>query len=69
LSLLAVAYTNLESLGPWLAGTIYTVCLGLSLWRRFARGKWQEIDIFAMESGKGSEELKVKSEGLPVVNS
>ena len=69
LSLSAVAYTNLESLGPWLAGTIYTVFLGLSLWRRFARGKWQGIDIFATGSGKASEELRVKSEELPVVNS
>lgn len=69
LSLSAVAYTNLESLGPWLAGTIYTVFLGLSLWRRFARGKWQEIDIFAVEGGKESEELKVKSEELPIAHS
>jgi len=69
LSLAAVAYTDLESLGPWLAGTIYTVLLGLSLWRRFARGKWQEIDIFAAENGKASEELKVKREELPVVQS
>jgi MATE family multidrug resistance protein len=69
LSLSAVVYTNLESLGPWLAGTIYTVLLGLSLWRRFARGKWQGIDIFATSRGKDSEELKVKSEELPVVNS
>lgn len=69
LSLAAVAYTNLESLGPWLAGTLYTVLLGLSLWRRFARGKWQGIDIFAAGRGKASEELKVKSEELPVVHS
>ena len=69
LSLAAVAYTDLESLGPWLAGTIYTVLLGLSLWRRFARGKWQEIDIFAAENGKASEESKVKREELPVVQS
>ncbi|MBM4255836.1 MAG: MATE family efflux transporter [Deltaproteobacteria bacterium] len=69
LSLSAVAYTNLESLGPWLAGTIYTVLLGLALWRRFARGKWLEIDIFTAESGKKSEALQVKSEELPVVHS
>lgn len=69
LSLSAVAYTNLESLGPWLAGTIYTVLLGLSLWRRFAQGKWQGIDIFAAGSSKDREEVKVKSEELPVVHS
>ena len=69
LSLSAVAYTNLESLGPWLAGTIYTVFLGLALWRRFARGKWKAIDIFAPRHGKDSEELKVQSDELPVVHS
>ena len=47
LSLGAVAYTNWEALGPWIAGTLYSVILGLVLWWRFARGKWQEIDIFA----------------------
>ncbi|HXG18451.1 MAG TPA: MATE family efflux transporter [Methylomirabilota bacterium] len=47
LSLGAVAFTDLQSLGPWIAGTIYSIVLGLALWRRFACGKWREIDIFA----------------------
>jgi Na+-driven multidrug efflux pump len=54
LSLGAVAFTNLESMGPWLAGTIYSICLGLSLWCRFAWGKWQEIDIFTVEGSEKS---------------
>jgi Na+-driven multidrug efflux pump len=49
LSLGSVAFTDLKSLGPWLAGTIQVIFLGLALWWRFARGKWQEIDIFATE--------------------
>lgn len=52
LSLGAVLYTNLESLGPWIAGTIYAIVMGLALWWRFARGKWREIDIFAAEEAK-----------------
>ena len=52
LSLGAVAYTNLESLGPWIAGTIYSIVFGLALWWRFARGKWREIDIFAENEKK-----------------
>lgn len=47
LSLGAVTWTNLESLGPWLAGTVYVVFLGLALWWRFTQGKWKNIDIFA----------------------
>ena len=55
LSLGAVAWTNLESLGPWLAGTVYVVLLGLALWWRFTRGKWKEIDIFAAEEERRTE--------------
>ncbi|HKA55631.1 MAG TPA: MATE family efflux transporter [Candidatus Binatia bacterium] len=47
LSLGMVTFTDLQSLGPWLAGTAYVILLGLSLWWRFAQGKWREIDIFA----------------------
>jgi MATE family multidrug resistance protein len=47
LSIGAVAFTNLQSLGPWLAGSIYSIVLGLALWWRFAHGAWRKIDIFA----------------------
>jgi len=47
LSLGSVAFTNLQSLGPWLAGTVNVILLGLALCWRFRQGKWQEIDIFA----------------------
>jgi MATE family multidrug resistance protein len=46
LSVGSVAFTDLQSVGPWLAGTVYTILLGLLLWWRFERGKWREIDIF-----------------------
>jgi MATE family multidrug resistance protein len=52
LSLGSVMFTDLQSLGPWLAGTSYAILLGLSLWCRFAWGKWQEIDIFAAEKSE-----------------
>jgi MATE family multidrug resistance protein len=48
LSIGAVMFTDLESVGPWLAGTANTILLGVLLWWRFARGKWQEINIFAV---------------------
>ncbi len=49
LSLGSVLLTNLESLGPWLAGTINVSLFGLGLWWRFSRGRWREIDIFATQ--------------------
>ncbi len=52
LSLGSVMFTDLQSLGPWLAGSVYVILLGLSLWWRFAQGKWREIDIFAAEEKK-----------------
>ncbi|MGH7963972.1 MAG: MATE family efflux transporter [Candidatus Binatia bacterium] len=52
LSLGSVAFTDLQSIGPWLAGTVNVILLGLALWWRFARGKWREIDIFATRQGK-----------------
>jgi len=52
LSLGTVAFTNLQSVGPWLAGTAYTICLGLALWWRFAQERWREIDIFATGEGE-----------------
>ena len=47
LSLGSVLFTNLESLGPWLAGTINVSLFGFGLWWRFSRERWREIDIFA----------------------
>ncbi len=57
LSLGSVAFTNLESLGPWLAGTVNVILLGLALWWRFAQGKWRDIDIFATQEKARSVEL------------
>ena len=47
LSLGSVAYTNLESLGPWLAGTANVIILGLGFCWRFCQDHWRQIDIFA----------------------
>lgn len=52
LSLGSVLLTNLESLGPWMAGTINVSLFGFGLWWRFSRDRWQEIDIFATQRKK-----------------
>jgi MATE family multidrug resistance protein len=63
LSVGAVLFTNLESLGPWLAGTIYSIILGSALWRRFALGKWRDIDIFAGEMKRPTTALSQEMAG------
>ena len=52
LSLGSVLLTNLESLGPWMAGTINVSLFGFGLWWRFSRDIWQEIDIYAAQRKK-----------------
>ena len=52
LSLGSVLFTHLESLGPWMAGTINVSLFGFGLWWRFSRDIWQEIDIFAAQRKK-----------------
>jgi MATE family, multidrug efflux pump len=61
LSLAAVMWTNLESLGPWLAGTVNGILLGLALWWRFAQGKWQKINIFALAAREKEEAVALPS--------
>ena len=63
LSLGSVAYTNLESLGPWLAGTVNVILLGLGFWWRFAQGTWRGIDIFAMQETRQEEGQDEKVKG------
>ena len=63
LSVGAVMFTDLQSVGPWLAGTIYSIILGLALWWRFAHGKWREIDIFTpSNAGKEKETVTFPSQ-------
>ncbi len=63
LSLGAVMYTDLQSLGPWLAGTVYSICLGLAFWWRFAHGEWRKINIFAAGEKKAQVVLSQEATG------
>lgn len=38
-------YPQLESVGPWLASAFYVILYGLTMWARFARGRWRSIDL------------------------
>ena len=66
LSLGSVLFTNLESLGPWIAGTVNVSLYGFGLWWRFSRGKWKEIDIFAKKQER--EEQTAASPSVQVAD-
>jgi hypothetical protein len=36
---------QLESIGPWIASAVYVIAYGLTMWWRFAAGKWRSIDL------------------------
>ena len=67
LSLGSVLFTDLESMGPWIAGTINVSLYGFGLWWRFSRGKWKEIDIFAQREKK--EQTAAASPSVQVADS
>lgn len=73
LSLGSVAYTNFESLGPWLAGTVNVIFLGLGFWWRFRQGNWREINIFATPQAGREGALEHREQGMvqepPLVSS
>ena len=46
---------GLESIGPWIASSFYIIMFGLTLWWRFASGRWQSIRL--IDRLKGFEEL------------
>jgi MATE family, multidrug efflux pump len=60
----AVMFTDLQSVGPWLAGMVDTMLLGLLLWWRFERGVWRKISIFATAEERRETEGVVRKPPL-----
>jgi len=38
--------------GAWSAATLYVILYGVTMWRRFERGAWERITIFAAREGR-----------------
>jgi MATE family multidrug resistance protein len=36
---------GLESIGPWIAASVYIILFGMTVWWRFASGRWRSIDL------------------------
>ncbi len=61
--LVTVLLPGLGSYGPWIMCTIYAILLSLTLRRRWVRGQWKTIDIFA--AGTADEEPDEAGEMTP----
>lgn len=42
---------QLKSIGPWIAGSVYVIILGILMAWRFETGKWQKIDLLHRPAG------------------
>jgi hypothetical protein len=38
-------FPDLQSLGPWLAATVYICVIGLLMWGRYLWGPWQRMQL------------------------
>jgi MATE family multidrug resistance protein len=47
---------QLESIGPWIASAVYVIAYGLTMWWRFAAGKWRSIDLLGRNQPDTGEE-------------
>lgn len=46
---------GLESIGPWIAASVYIILFGLTMWRRFARGRWRSFRLVDRDTDGGTE--------------
>jgi Na+-driven multidrug efflux pump len=42
---------GLQSIGPWIAASFYIILFGLTVWWRFASGRWRSIDLLTKTRG------------------
>lgn len=47
---------QLESIGPWIVSAIYIIIYGMTMWWRFATGKWRSIDLLKRGRAGTAEE-------------
>ena len=46
---------GLESIGPWIAASFYIIMFGMTVWWRFASGRWRSIDLLNKSQAKGDQ--------------
>ena len=46
-------WPELESVGPWIAAALYIIVLGLTMARRFEKGRWRSIRLVDPERRTG----------------
>ena len=65
LSVGSVLFTGLESLGPWIAGTVNVCLFSAGVWWRFSSGAWKRIDIFSVQKEGASDDTHRLEQGGP----
>ena len=65
LSVGSVLFTGLESLGPWIAGTVNVCLFSAGVWWRFSSGAWKRIDIFSVQKERTSDDTHRHGRGTP----
>ena len=46
---------DISSLGPWIAASVYIIVFGMTMWRRFANGRWRSIRLVPTLQQEASE--------------
>ncbi len=52
---MAKAWPELESVGPWIAAATYVIVYGLTMWWRFETGRWRAISLLTPDDPTGGE--------------
>lgn len=46
---------QLESIGPWIAASVYVILFGLTLWWRFSSGRWRSFKLLHTPAAEAAE--------------
>ncbi len=59
-------FPQIESVGPWMASATYVIVYGVTMWLRFATGRWRSIDLLKRGRTPNVEE-SVESVADPMI--
>lgn len=54
---------GLESVGPWIAASVYIILFGMTLWRRWASGRWRSIKLIRPDTAQ----VEIEPAALPAL--
>jgi MATE family multidrug resistance protein len=54
---------ELQSIGPWIAASLYIILFGMTVWWRFATGRWRSIDLLTKKDSDA-----ISNNGMPAAS-